>query len=43
MQFKFFIKQRFQLFNKISFPFNTHILKQMVNNHCNVKLIDPYK
>ena len=43
MQFKFFIKQRFQLFDKTSSPFNPHILKQMVNNHCNFKLIDPYK
>ena len=43
MLFKFFIKQRFQLFNKIGSPFNPHILKQMVNNHCSFKLIDPYK
>ena len=43
MLFKFFIKQHFQLFDKISSPFNPHILKQMVNNHCSFKLADPYK
>ena len=43
MLFEFFIKQCSQLFDKISSPFSFHILKQMVNNHYNFKLIDPYK
>ena len=42
MLFKFFIKQCFQLFDKTSSPFYPHILKQMANNHCSFKLIDPY-
>ena len=43
MFFKFFIKQRFRLFGKTGYPFNPHIIKQMVNNNYNFKLIDPYK
>ena len=43
MLFKFFIRQRSQLFGNTSSPFNLHILKHMVNNHCNFKLIDPDK